>query len=162
MHRNKIHMSTRMLFHGNGSINSFPLLAQCDFFHDHAVTKKTSLCINNRKRTIWLMTQVLTLVLYLGMSNVPMLSIPSWLPLNSLSDYFLFWPIFHFILENRLIQYFTPFLLYVSLFTFDSFIKRLSKNHFKINGFGEVQVKNCRLSVDFCPEIETIMSHIRK
>lgn len=35
------------------------------------------------------MTQVLTLVLYLGMSNVPMLSVPSWLPLNSLSDYFL-------------------------------------------------------------------------
>lgn len=31
-----------------------------------------------------------------------------------------------------------------------------------MQGFGEIQVSNSRLSEDFCPEIEIIVTHFRK
>lgn len=55
---------------------------------------------------------------------------------------------------RRVILYLTPFLLYVNLSTFDSFIKRISKNCFKIHDFGEIEVRNPNLSVEFCSEID--------
>lgn len=31
-----------------------------------------------------------------------------------------------------------------------------------MHGFGEIQVRNSRLSVDFCPEIEITVTHFKK